>query len=88
MANKKYYVVWDGFETGIFDSWEKCKIATKGFPQAKYKSFKTLELAKEAFSANYYDFVGTKTFESSLSKEELKKNRKTKFRYHFGRCSM
>lgn len=73
MAAKKYYVVWDGFETGIFDSWEKCKIATKGFSQAKYKSFKTLEKAKEAFSRSYYDFAGKKTFESELAQEELKK---------------
>lgn len=71
MAQKKYYVVWDGFETGIFDSWEKCKLVTKGFPQAKYKSFKTFEIAKEAFSRNYYDYTGKKVFESELTKEEL-----------------
>ena len=25
MAKKKFYVVWDGIETGIFNLWEKCK---------------------------------------------------------------
>ncbi len=73
MAKRKYYVVWDGFETGIFDSWEKCKIATKGYPQAKYKSFASLEAAEDAFSRSYYDFAGKKTFVSTLSKEALEK---------------
>lgn len=73
MAGKKYYVVWDGFETGIFETWEKCKIAIKGYPQAKYKSFKTLEMAKDAFSRSYYDFAGKKGFTSELTQEELNK---------------
>ena len=73
MAKKKYYVVWDGIETGIFDSWEKCKSVTKNYPQAKYKSFMTLEMAKEAYSKSYYDFAGKKIFETSLSKEDLLK---------------
>lgn len=73
MAKKKYYVVWDGIETGVFDSWDKCKLVTKNYPQAKFKSFQTLEMAKEAFSRSYYDFAGKKTVETSLSKEELLK---------------
>lgn len=73
MAKKKYYVVWDGFETGVFETWEDCKIAIKGYPQAKYKSFKTLQMAKEAFSRSYYEFAGKKTFESELTKDELTK---------------
>ncbi len=50
MAKKtKYYVVWNGITPGIYDNWEKCKLQTQGFPDAKYKSFKTLEEAEEAF---------------------------------------
>ncbi|MBN8641015.1 MAG: viroplasmin family protein [Flavobacteriales bacterium] len=73
MAKKKFYVVWDGIETGIFDSWEKCKSVITNYPQAKFKSFQTLEMAKEAYSGNYYEYVGKKIVETSLSKEELLK---------------
>ncbi len=71
MAKKKYYVVWDGIETGIFDSWEKCKAVTNNYPQTKFKSFLTLEMAKIAYSSNYYEFAGKKIVETNLSKEEL-----------------
>lgn len=46
---KKYYVVWDGVESGVFDSWEECEAMTKGFPGARYKSFKSLEAAIAAY---------------------------------------
>ncbi len=45
----KYYVVWKGHKPGIYTSWEECQQQIKGFPGAKYKSYKTLEQAKNAF---------------------------------------
>jgi len=53
---KKFYVVWDGNEPGIYDSWEKCKLQTKNYPQAKYKSFPNKETAEEAFDMGFYEF--------------------------------
>ncbi len=50
---KKYYVVWKGRKTGIFDNWEECKESVSGFSGAKYKSFKTLEAAEAAFKQGY-----------------------------------
>lgn len=73
MAKNKFYVVWDGNETGVFDSWNKCLVATKGYPQAKFKSFATLEAAKEAYSGNYFDYVGKKTALPTLSAAEMEK---------------
>lgn len=73
MSKKKFYVVWDGIETGIFDSWDKCKAVTNNYPQAKFKSFKTFEMAQRAFSNSYFDIVGKKVFETELSKVELLK---------------
>ena len=73
MAKKKFYVVWDGVETGIFDTWDKCKAVTNNYPQAKFKSFKTLEMAKNAFSNSYFEVVGKQVFETELSNEELLK---------------
>ena len=46
---KKFYVVWNGYATGVFDSWEECQLQTKGYPGAKYKSFDSQEAAVEAY---------------------------------------
>ena len=42
----KYYAVAHGRETGIFRSWSETEKQVKGFPKAKYKSFKTLSEAQ------------------------------------------
>ena len=39
---EKYYAVKRGRETGIFDSWEKCKKQVNGYKNAEFKSFKTM----------------------------------------------
>lgn len=60
MASKrksKYYVVWVGQNPGIYDNWTDCQLQIKGFPNAKYKSFKTLEEAKKAFGGAYEEVV-------------------------------
>lgn len=49
MANRKWYVVWNGSETGVCDSWAECESRVKGFPNAQYKSFNTQEEAVMAF---------------------------------------
>ena len=54
---KKYYVVWEGNEQGIFDNWTDCQLQIKGYPGARYKSFKTLEEAEAAFGGNASDFI-------------------------------
>ncbi|NPA35704.1 MAG: ribonuclease H, partial [Chlorobi bacterium] len=39
MAKYKYYVVWKGRKTGIFDSWAECSNAISGYEGARYKGF-------------------------------------------------
>lgn len=68
---RKYYVVWEGYKTGILHTWEECKHAIHGYNGAKYKSFSTLALAQKAFSESYEDYKGKVIFESTLSKEQL-----------------
>lgn len=46
---QKYYVVWQGRETGIFNDWATCKQQIDHFPGARYKSFKTRQEAQAAF---------------------------------------
>ena len=46
MAPKKYYAVKCGRETGIFETWDKCKSLIDGYKGAIYKSFLTLSEAE------------------------------------------
>ena len=42
----KYYAVKTGRKTGIYTSWEDTEKLVKGYPDAKYKCFKTREDAE------------------------------------------
>lgn len=55
---KKYYVVWNGLHTGIYDSWEECKASVANYPGARYKSFPSLEEATEAYRGDPNDHMG------------------------------
>ena len=70
---KKYYVVWEGHNKGVYTSWDACKKQINDFKGAKYKSFKTKEMAEKAFRGNYTDYIGKNIVESDLSKAELAK---------------
>lgn len=59
-SKKKYYVVWEGVTPGIYESWAQCQLQIKGYPAARYKSFKTREEAEAAFSGNASDFMDTR----------------------------
>jgi len=71
---KKYYTVWKGHHTGVFETWDDCKAQIKDFQGAQYKSFPTFEAAKKALKGNYKDYIGkNKKFKSGLSDAQLKK---------------
>lgn len=71
---KKYYTVWKGHHTGVFESWDDCKAQIKDYQGAQYKSFATFDAAKKALNGNYKDYIGkTSKFKSELSAEQLKK---------------
>lgn len=78
MAKNKFYVVWEGNQVGVFSSWEKCKKAVEGFPNAKYKGFPTKEMAEKAFSESYELYKGRIFFKSELSESELQRIGKPK----------
>jgi len=68
---QKFYVVWEGRDTGIFHSWAECNAHIEGFPQAKYKSFKTWELAEKAWRSPPGEFIGKEVFETTLTPDQL-----------------
>ncbi len=70
MPAKKYYVVWNGKEPGVYDSWKECERQIRNFPGAIYKSFTEKEEAEKAFRSNYRDFMGRDTTRPVVSEEE------------------
>ena len=71
-AKNKYYVVWRGRLTGIFDSWEECRKQTEGFEGAQYKGYATREEAEAAHKLNYWQAVkqGTGSREQGIGNRE------------------
>ena len=55
---KKYYVVWEGHDPGIYNTWAECQRQIKAYPNAKYKAFSTKAEAEAAFHGNFSDFIG------------------------------
>ena len=61
MAKSKsnFYVVWQGREAGIYDSWAACEAQVKGVA-AKYKGFATRVEAEAALAANPEEYINRK----------------------------
>ncbi len=55
-SKAKFYVVWQGREPGIYDSWEACLAQVNG-TSAKYKGFATLSEAQVAFQSSPEDYI-------------------------------
>lgn len=68
---KKFYVVWHGKTPGVYTTWTECDAAVKGVPNAKYKSFPTLNTAETAFREGPDDYWGKGRVVHSLSDAEL-----------------
>ena len=70
MGTKKYYVVWEGKETGVFSSWDTVKKLVQGYEGAKYKSFVSKVEADKAIKKNFSDYKGKSTKKIALSVSE------------------
>ncbi len=57
MAKRKFYVVWEGYAPGIYDTWEECQEQINGFPNARYKAFASQTEATEAFRGRPEDHM-------------------------------
>lgn len=52
---RKFYVVWEGRQPGIYDSWEECQLQVNGYQGAKFKAYDSQEAATLAFRGNPAD---------------------------------
>ena len=57
MARRKFYVVWEGQNPGIYDTWEECEAQVKNYPGARYKAYDDQTAATLAFRGNDRDTV-------------------------------
>lgn len=57
---QKYYVVWNGLETGVFSTWKDCERQIKGVQGALYKSFDTEKEAGVAYASNPWLYMNKK----------------------------
>ena len=62
----KFYVVWQGREAGIYDSWAACEAQVKGVA-AKYKGFATRTEAEKAFTEDFEKYI---SFDRSVENEQ------------------
>ncbi len=46
---QKYYTVWKGRQTGVFQTWKEAEEQVKGFEKSRFKSFQSLEEAENAY---------------------------------------
>ena len=69
---KKFYVVWQGNQPGIYESWTECQLQIKGFPNAKYKSFPSLAEARAAFGGGYESAIDRSVKKPKVVSEEAK----------------
>lgn len=60
-AKNKWYVVWHGHNSGVYDSWEACKAQIHGVPGAKYKAFPSRAEAEAALEESAHLHVGAGT---------------------------
>ena len=60
MSKKKFYVVWNGLNPGIYHSWDDCQAQIKGVKGAVYKSFDSKEEAERAYASPAYEYIKKK----------------------------
>ena len=71
---QKYYVVWNGVNPGIYDSWTDCQLQIKGYEGELYKSFESLDEAQQAFADSAFHFVGRKAPKRDAAPKQIPQN--------------
>jgi ribonuclease HI len=71
--NKKFYAVWKGAKTGVFDSWAEVQQYTNGRSDAQFMGFPSKVEAQTAFASTYTKALMKRSLKSSpaLSKSKV-----------------
>ncbi|WP_448569208.1 ribonuclease H family protein [Thalassotalea ganghwensis] len=92
---KKYYVIWKGEKTGVFDDWATVKSLTQGRADAQFMGFSSKQAAEAAFKQSYTKALisrskSTTPIKNSSAKETTSTVSKSKAElqiYSDGACS-
>lgn len=68
----KFYVVWKGRNTGVFNTWAECSAQVQGFKGAQFASFETRAEADGAFAGRYEDAIHPRPSVAGLPPEVAK----------------
>ena len=68
---KKFYVVWNGLNPGIYHSWDDCQAQIKGVKGAVYKSFDSKEEAERAYASPAHAYMKKKADTPSFTLDTL-----------------
>ncbi|MCL1141164.1 ribonuclease H1 domain-containing protein [Shewanella gaetbuli] len=79
---KKFYVVWQGRNPGIYTTWDEAKRQVDKFPGAKYKSFPSEAEAKSAFGKSPSRSIGAKATSDAGAKGASSSAKSTKLAAH------
>ncbi len=71
MAKKKFYVILEGNEPGIYDNWSDCENRVKGYKGAKYKGFATKEEAELAWDLKSFQGTSTKNSKKTIKPSDF-----------------
>ena len=71
MSKKKFYVVWNGLNPGIYHSWDDCQAQIKGVKGAVYKSFDSKEEAERAYASPAHTYMKKKADMSTFTLDTL-----------------
>lgn len=70
MAKQKFYVVWEGKQTGVFSTWAECQAHTSQYTGAKFKSYESRAEAEAAYKAGWKGNWGTGAAAGGSSKSK------------------
>ena len=87
MSKKNYYAVKKGRVPGVYTTWAECQQQVKGFPNAIYKSFPTLEEAEAFIQGEEEDILRTpegKHYDIYTGGSFIPSNQFTEPRYSWG----
>lgn len=76
--SKKYYVVWKGAKTGVFDNWAIVQSLTSGRADAQFMGFPSKQEAEKAFSESYTKALMNRSKSKPANTSSTKKSTNTR----------
>ena len=70
--NKKFYAVWKGSKTGVFDSWAEVQQITNGRSDAQFMGFPSKAEAQAAFASTYTKALMKRSLKSAPTPSKSK----------------